>query len=260
VAIETRRWEAAVQTVTDTVHRLPVENGQPVVHWQTMTATWLGLWAAAEWARERGRKDSDPLARHLGEIDRLLAAAAQRPPDTRTVRDRALLALCDAERARIEGTTTSAAWRHAIEALDSLGAIAQRAYARVRLAETLLREGGERREAADALDEAVNLLSAAPRSPIRTLAEQVAHRARLRLAEPSPEPAKAGSQQGYGLTEREADVLRLLAEARTNREIGEALFISPKTASVHVSSIMRKLGVRRRADAARLANRMMPEQ
>ena len=69
-------------------------------------------------------------------------------------------------------------------------------------------------------------------------------------AEPRP-------QSQFGLTEREADVLRLLAEARTNREIGEALFISPKTVSVHVSSIMRKLEVRRRADAARIARKTM---
>jgi DNA-binding NarL/FixJ family response regulator len=47
----------------------------------------------------------------------------------------------------------------------------------------------------------------------------------------------------------------LLGEARTNSEIGEAPFISPETVSVHVTSLMRKLGVRRRADAARLAKR-----
>ncbi len=50
-----------------------------------------------------------------------------------------------------------------------------------------------------------------------------------------------------------------MAEARTNREIGETLFMSPKTASVHVSSLMRKLGVNRRADAARLAKQVLVE-
>ena len=90
--------------------------------------------------------------------------------------------------------------------------------------------------------------------------EQVAHRARLRLAERPDDEIEPRRQSRFGLTERETDVLRLLAEARTNREIGEALFISPKTASVHVTSIMRKLGVRRRADAARLAKRTMLEE
>ena len=56
------------------------------------------------------------------------------------------------------------------------------------------------------------------------------------------------TEHPFGLTEREMDVLRLLTEARTNREIGDLLFISPKTVSVHVSSVLRKLGVRRRAD------------
>ncbi len=53
VAIETQHWEVAVQTVTHIVRLLPEEDGDPVVHWETMTALWLGLWAAAEWARER---------------------------------------------------------------------------------------------------------------------------------------------------------------------------------------------------------------
>jgi DNA-binding NarL/FixJ family response regulator len=118
-----------------------------------------------------------------------------------------------------------------------------------------LAEGGGRSQAAAALNEAISLFARAPRSPIRALAEQVAHRARVRLTERHDDEAERRRQSRFGLTEREADVLRLLSEARTNREIGEALFISPKTASVHVSSIMRKLGVRRRADAARVARK-----
>jgi DNA-binding CsgD family transcriptional regulator len=253
VAIETEHWDTAVQTVADTVRRLPVEEGHPVVHWQTMTAAWLGLWAAAELARQGGGVGTGGLARHLAELDRLLAAAARRPIDRRTVRDQALLALCEAEQARVAGVVSSADWRLAIEPFDALGAVAQRAYARVRLAERILAEGAGRSEAADALNEAVSLFAGAPGSPIRALAEHVAHRARLRLAQRPDDEEERRRQSPFRLTEREADVLRLLSEARTNREIGEALFISPKTASVHVSSIMRKLGVRRRADAARIA-------
>ena len=59
----------------------------------------------------------------------------------------------------------------------------------------------------------------------------------------------------YGLTERELLVLRLLAAGRSNSEIGADLFISRKTASVHVSNILRKLGVSNRAQAAALAER-----
>ena len=57
----------------------------------------------------------------------------------------------------------------------------------------------------------------------------------------------------FGLTARELEVLDLVAAGRTNRQIGERLFISEKTASVHVSRILAKLGARSRAQAAAMA-------
>jgi len=60
------------------------------------------------------------------------------------------------------------------------------------------------------------------------------------------------------LTEREEQVLRLVGEGLSNREIGERLFISPKTASVHVSAILRKLEVTSRTEAAVAAERLAP--
>ncbi len=59
-----------------------------------------------------------------------------------------------------------------------------------------------------------------------------------------------------GLTSREAEVLALVAAGKTNREIGAELFVSEKTASVHVSNILRKLGVSSRVDAAAIAQRV----
>ena len=59
-----------------------------------------------------------------------------------------------------------------------------------------------------------------------------------------------------GLTPREAEVLALVAAGRTNRQIGEELYVSDKTASVHVSNILRKLGVNSRVDAAAVAQRL----
>jgi len=59
-----------------------------------------------------------------------------------------------------------------------------------------------------------------------------------------------------GLTSRELDVLRLVAEGRTNPEIGRELYMSPKTASVHVSRILAKLDVRSRTEAAAVAHRL----
>jgi DNA-binding NarL/FixJ family response regulator len=72
----------------------------------------------------------------------------------------------------------------------------------------------------------------------------------LGCPQPSP-PTKAP----YGLTGRELAVLRLLAAGRSNAQIGAELYISPKTASVHVTSILRKLGITSRVQAAALAER-----
>jgi DNA-binding CsgD family transcriptional regulator len=97
-------------------------------------------------------------------------------------------------------------------------------------------------------------------APLRREIELLAQRGRLRLEEPvdttaSPEapPSPAAS---LGLTRREAEVLALVAQGRTNRQIGQALFITPKTASIHVSRILAKLGVAGRGEAAAIAHRL----
>jgi DNA-binding NarL/FixJ family response regulator len=96
--------------------------------------------------------------------------------------------------------------------------------------------------------------------PLRREIELLAKRGRLRLQEPkdrtaAPEvpPSPAAS---LGLTQREVEVLALVAEGRTNRQICQALFITPKTASVHVSRILAKLGVTGRGEAAAVAHRL----
>lgn len=67
----------------------------------------------------------------------------------------------------------------------------------------------------------------------------------------TPGRGAAGADEGLGLSGREDDVLRLLAAGLTDRGIAEALKISPRTVETHVGSILRKLGVRNRAEAAR---------
>ena len=68
--------------------------------------------------------------------------------------------------------------------------------------------------------------------------------------------AGAGADvRSYGLTERELDVLRLLAQGLSNRRIGQTLFITESTAGVHVSNILGKLGVGNRVEAAAIAVR-----
>ena len=60
------------------------------------------------------------------------------------------------------------------------------------------------------------------------------------------------------LSARERDVLRLLSAGHTDREIADALTISPRTAETHVAAILRKLGVRNRSEAAAVYRRDSP--
>ena len=94
-------------------------------------------------------------------------------------------------------------------------------------------------------------------APLLAQVSTLAGRARIPLqpagASAASPPARASAP--YGLTGRELAVLRLLATGRTNAEIGAELYISPKTAGVHVSSILRKLGVSGRVQAAAVAER-----
>ena len=96
-------------------------------------------------------------------------------------------------------------------------------------------------------------------APLLAQIRALAERARIPLQSPAaaaPDaPPSAGVPAPYGLTARELAVLRLVAAGRTNAEIGAELYISPKTAGVHVSNILRKLGVSGRVQAAAWAER-----
>jgi DNA-binding NarL/FixJ family response regulator len=69
------------------------------------------------------------------------------------------------------------------------------------------------------------------------------------------QPAAQPAVRSVGLTPRELDVLRLLVEGRSNQEIANALFISPRTAANHVANIMNKLGLDSRTAVAAWAIR-----
>ena len=96
-------------------------------------------------------------------------------------------------------------------------------------------------------------------APLQREIGLLAQRGRLRLedqADTAQAPAAPSPVASLGLTRREGEVLALLAEGRTNRQIGQALFITPKTASIHVSRILAKLGVAGRGEAAAIAHRL----
>jgi DNA-binding CsgD family transcriptional regulator len=166
-----------------------------------------------------------------------------------------------AEVARAEGRPDPAAWAAAIAAWDARGAPFRAAYARWRRAEALLAEGGDRRDAAGELRAAREVAERLGARPLRDEIDALARRARLDLA-PAAAPAAAArpelpaAARELGLTPRELEVLEHVAMGQTNREIAAELFISARTAGVHVSHILEKLGASTRTEAAVAAHRL----
>jgi DNA-binding CsgD family transcriptional regulator len=149
-----------------------------------------------------------------------------------------------AERQRLHGADAPEHWREVIEAFG-YGEIYPQAIARWRLADALVTRG-DREAAADELTAAVESAEKLGARPLRDACRDLARRARLGLPGAAPPVTDT-------LTPREVSVLRLVADGRTNRQIGDELFISEKTVSVHVSRVMSKLGAASRTEAVAVA-------
>ena len=172
-----------------------------------------------------------------------------------------IAALGEAEWSRLERRPDPGSWQRAAERWERLEAPHATAYARFRQAEALLAARVPRARIQPVLGGAYQAAVRLGAAPLRREIELLAQRGRLRLQEPAEAADAAASAAvspaaSLGLTRREAEVLALVAEGRTNRQIGQALFITPKTASVHVSRILAKLGVAGRGEAAAIAHRL----
>jgi DNA-binding CsgD family transcriptional regulator/tetratricopeptide (TPR) repeat protein len=204
----------------------------------------------------------------------------------------AYLATAAAHRGRLEGRDDPAEWGALATRWGTLANPYEVARARWREAEAFLGSGEGRAGRARArapLEEAARIgLSLAARPMLRELRE-LAGRAMIRLPEGIDEligedgltagasagggTAVAGAERSdlvrgvvgeagpprtdtFGLSRRENEVLALISDGRTNREIGERLFISQKTVGVHVGNILAKLGVSGRVEAAAVAIRL----
>jgi DNA-binding CsgD family transcriptional regulator len=161
----------------------------------------------------------------------------------------------DAELRRCQGNDQPELWLALAQEWDSFGRPHRAGYAWWRAARALL-DRGQRGPAAAAL------LTAHRRSDQHVpLSDAITRLARLsRVSLPPivsgpPEPVTT-ARPTLGLTGRELDVLRLLTEGLTNAEIGSRLYMSPKTASVHVTAILRKLHATNRVQAAAIAERL----
>ena len=108
---------------------------------------------------------------------------------------------------------------------------------------------GDRRSADVLARRAHDMAVSLGADPLRALIEAFARRARLSVA------AAETPTAFRGLTPRELEVVAILGVGATNREIAEAMYISEKTASVHVTNILRKLGVSNRNQVVAIAHR-----
>jgi ATP/maltotriose-dependent transcriptional regulator MalT len=272
IALGTADIAAARQAVTE---GLP-ETTSPWGARYAWPLLWLGMRIEADDAtRHRDRREpvpaeiTDRCARLAG-----LAAEVQTPaPGWEAYRE-----LTAAEHARAEGTGTPATWLAAVSGWRRAAEPYPLCYALLRLAEAQT-AAGDLDAAAGAVRESHALARRLGAAPIAAEAEALARRARLSLpAEPAGALAGRAGEQGaqwaaaghatspaakqadelarFGLTDREREVLILVAAGRSNPEIAKTLFISAKTASVHVSNILAKLGVSGRVEAAAVAHRL----
>jgi DNA-binding CsgD family transcriptional regulator len=153
----------------------------------------------------------------------------------------------DAEWARLRGEPTVERWRDDVAAFTELGHVYEQARSRWRLAQALL-AADDRRAAAEELQAAHAVAVRLGARPLREAVEALARRGRIEL-----QGAGRIVETGAVFTPREAEVLALLAQGRTNKQIGAALYISEKTASVHVSNILAKLDAGGRTEAVAIA-------
>jgi DNA-binding CsgD family transcriptional regulator len=204
--------------------------------------------------RERA-EERDALARLRIHLSRLAAAAQEGGPV-----ERAWQAVGKAQMARARSRNDPKLWRAAGSKWEAVERPYPLAITRWREAEAAVE--AEDRAAANAPSLAA--LQAAERLGAGWLVEEVqalAQRARLQLDEGVAAASENGEtpdggEEPFGLTPRERQVLGLIAEGATNRQIGNALYMAEKTASVHVSRILSKLGVQTRTQAAAVAHRL----
>jgi ATP/maltotriose-dependent transcriptional regulator MalT len=225
--------------------------------------TWMAQRVEAE-AAGRAQALGEPYASELDEVADCLRERAEGRPRFDEACAWGGMATAELQRRRTllgDAPADPDPWEEVARSFDAISLPIPAAYARFRAAEAHV-TGGDRAAAAVPLRAAAE---ATERMGVALLAGDIAalaRRARIDLQAPD-EAAPAGPAEPddspvarLGLTPRELEVLLLVAEGRTNRVIGETLFMSEKTASVHVSRILAKLGVGGRVEAAAVAHRL----
>jgi DNA-binding CsgD family transcriptional regulator len=213
--------------------------------------------------RGRGSDTSGDIAKARAVADRLLAdaqafqsgLAARNIPELPETT--AWLATAAAEHERAWDRHDPDQWAAVAEVWARVGQPAQVVTAQCREVDALLRTRGDRTRAAAMARAALAVADPLGAEPLAGELRLLAQRGRLDLRVPEATVQDAAEPlAGLNLTAREVEVLRLVAVGRTNREIARELFISDKTVSVHVSNLLRKLGVANRYGAAAIAGQL----
>jgi len=212
-------------------------------------STYSGLVLAAQVYAAAAVSGDTSAVEGVRQIRELLEKRAVGATEVMAANVGAWLHVVEAELARAEGHDDPDLWRLAARSMADHGHLQQRLYAQVRLADSLAAAGSPD-EATDEIARVHGEALTLGAMLVAAEAETVARRHRLKL------PGIAATRGAAGLTGREHEVLRLVALGRTNREIGAELFISEKTASVHVSNILAKLGATNRGEAAAIGREL----
>ena len=186
----------------------------------------------------------------LLDLAREAARYPARPKSVLGPEGRGWLARAEAEYQRLIGLNAPAGWEKTLAEFGP-GYVYETARTQWRLAEALA-GSGRPREAADVCRAASATAARLRAEPLRAALDDLARRLGLD-AGGSRDAVRDGESSVAALTRREREVLRLMSRGLSNRQIGEELFITPKTASVHVSNILAKLGAATRTEAAAIA-------
>jgi DNA-binding NarL/FixJ family response regulator len=205
------------------------------------------------------RSAGDPSAASIADRTATYAAIARQTSNLRAGHPPAIelwAAWADAEAARAAGQNSAAAWAGVVALAEAAGRVEDIAAASLRCAEAALDAGSRDVETVEALRKALSIATTLKALPLKARAEDLVRRARLEVEVGlDTGPAVEAVRGAAALTAREGEVLALLADGLSNRRIGRELFISEKTASVHVSNIIGKLSAASRTEAVAIARR-----
>lgn len=166
-------------------------------------------------------------------------------PDRRWLRT-----LAEAELARAQGRDTPELWARVIDRASAAQLVPARGYALLRHAAVLLRDSRWRADAEGLLADAHAIAVRLGAVPLRKRIDLLARRARIHIPSLTDDRGVPATGTVDELSPRELEVLGLVARGFSNRQIAESLFITEKTAGAHVSSILGKLQVANRGEAA----------